>query len=276
MHFSCISFDVGATFGRPQMRQNGTKAGGHRPSLQLFAIFSGKIDFREIVEFLLDLWVGIWYNYYILQRGGLFTKTKISLGAVFLAAVVGFLLFTGISPLFKKANPLPLSQVFTADKGDYIEGEVHFASGEYLRVTHLIVVVPAGFDHYFLTFSDNLQQCVIIRADKGFSEQDFSEGVRISGVLRSMDTELHSKARTLSADLSELGINAAVCTYYIDTLAVRYAIMTIVCAAVFLLCGVGIIISIKRGSFGESLLSKALVVAAVADVFFGIHIIVML
>lgn len=228
------------------------------------------------MEFLLDLWLGIWYNYYILQRGGLFTKTKISLGAVFLAAVVGFFLFTGISPLFKKANPLPLSQVFTADKGDYIEGEVHFASDEYLRVTHLIVVVPAGFDHYFLTFSDNLQQCVIVRADKGFSEQDFSEGVRISGVLRSMDAELHSKARTLSADLSGLGINAAVCTYYIDTLAVRYAIMTIVCAAVFLLCGVGVLISIKRGSFGESLLSKALVVAAVADVFFGIHIIVML
>lgn len=202
-------------------------------------------------------------------------KLKSVLGTLLLAAMVIFLVVVGVSPLFAKANPVTLAEAGGAKKGTYVDGTTYFSSDEFYTITHLISVIPAGFDHYFLVSDEELESCIVIRADKKWAEQfDYDgineDGVRVNGVLKEMDYDLKKEIPGIT---QEIGVGIA--TYYVDTLSDRYAILTIVCVVVFILIGVGFLLMLRNGA-GGSPLAKVIVFLFMANLIFALHILVML
>ena len=189
---------------------------------------------------------------------------------------IGFFVVKGVSPIFAKANPVPLAQAAGSDKGTYIDGTAYISSEEFYRITHLVVVIPAGFDHYFLCADEDFSYCVVVRADKNwakqFDEYGFSnEGVRVNGVLKEMDFDLSKEVNSMRAELE-----TPIAGYYVDTLSDRYAVFTIIVIAVLLILGALMLIQIKKGTLGTNALTKVILGTIAITCLFDIHVMIMM
>lgn len=205
-------------------------------------------------------------------------KAKSVFGLLFLAAAVVFFIVKGVAPLFAKTNPISLDSAVNVDSGKYVDDTTYYGSDEYYRITHLIAVIPAGFDHYFLVTNEENTVVMVVRADKSFADKfdgygESAEGVRINGVLKSMDSDLRYEIGELRKELSG---TAQVGVRYIDTLSDRYGLFTIVCVVVFIALGVWFLIMVRKDFSQNSPVVKVMLAVLIVNCLFGVHIIVML
>ncbi|MGN0650595.1 MAG: hypothetical protein ACI4KM_09190 [Oscillospiraceae bacterium] len=205
-------------------------------------------------------------------------KAKTVLGLLFFAAAVVFFIIKGVAPLFAKTNPISFESAVNVDSEMYVDDTAYYGSDEYYRITHLIAVIPAGFDHYFLVSNEENTVVMVVRADESFADKfdsygESAEGVRINGVLKSMDSDLRYEVGDLRNELSG---TAQVGVRYIDTLSDRYGFFTIICIVVFIALGGWFLLLVRNNVASNSPMVKVMLAVLIANCLFGVHIMVML
>ncbi len=205
-------------------------------------------------------------------------RFKTVLCVLFFGAMIIVLLYMTLRPIPAKLNTEHFDDLAGAalSEGTYVEGTAHFASGEFLEVKHTVNFIPTGYDHFFLIFSEDMNRCVVVRADKDwaeeFSEEGFGENAPVSGFVKDLDHDVQKELLSITQQ-ADYPLTAA--GYYIDTLAYRYALFTILAVAAAVGAGLGIFFLLKKGA-QRSLWAKLLYIVILADMCFIIHILAML
>ncbi len=199
-------------------------------------------------------------------------------GLVFLIVVIVFFVVRGVSPLFAKANPVGFDAAVNSDNGRYVDDLAYYGTDEYYRITHLIGFIPAGYDHYFLVTNEDSSIVMVVRADKSFAEKfdeygESMEGVRVKGMLKSMDHELRYEVDSLAKEIED---GTRFSLRYVDTLSDRYAVFTLLFVALSIGLAAGFFLLVRSGADRRTVIAKVWVIALLLDCIFGIHILVML
>ena len=199
-------------------------------------------------------------------------------GGIILLAVVGFFAWSGIAPLFAKLDTAPLSTVFdgTAEKGDYVKGDIIYCTPEVVEVTHTVSFIPAGWEHYFFIYNDETDSCVAIKADKNWYEKEYlggdSERIPIKGAVKSLDFDTRKELEESFAYIH--GSDAPeFTTLYIDMQSDRYGIFTIISIVVMIAL---VVCFMLFGSLDvKSVLGRILMFMFFVDIVFMLHILMM-
>lgn len=155
---------------------------------------------------------------------------------IFLLIFVGgviFFLWKGVSPFFAQlSGTKSVEEIYngTVSEGEYVEGDVHFVVGEFLEIVNTVSIIPLGSEHYYLAFNEDMSSYIVIRADAGWDNDksyvDLSRNV--SGVTKSLSLDIQRQLNKSIKELNAMGINASAAPYYIDCVAGRFAIMTLI------------------------------------------------
>ncbi len=210
-------------------------------------------------------------------------NVKTILVSVILIVMVVVLFAFGLSPLFKKLSSQTVENIGGASltKGSYVEGVVYYASDEVLEVSNsLNFLIPMGKEHFFLIFNDDFSRCVAVRADKNwsaqFGEEGFNvDGVPIGGVVKDLDYDQQREMNEVVQTLQGYGITITAATYYIDLLAYRYAIFTLIALVILVLLIIGGILIVKKG-IQHSILAKIYCILIMLECCFCLHILAIL
>ena len=151
---------------------------------------------------------------------------------IFVGGVI-FFLWKGVSPFFAQLNGAKSVEGIyngTVSEGEYVEGEVHFVVGEFLEIVNTVSIIPVGSEHYYLAFNEDMSSYIVIRADAGWdndkSYMDLSRSV--SGVTKELSLEVQHRLSKSIKELNAMGIYPSAAPYYIDCVAGRFAIMTLI------------------------------------------------
>lgn len=175
------------------------------------------------------------------------------------------------------------------EKGTWTKFQAYYASPECVEYKHTVNFIPTAKEHFFFVFSADLSEMALVRADKSWFEDNFTEewvtkdpdGVTIEGYVRKTDHDVESKAgESLQTLTSELVMRFRIDkSLFIDLLAVKLSVYEILIAVIPLLAGV-IYFALKR-IFGDddtdSATGKVLLVVMIIGLFvyggFAIHVI---
>ncbi len=202
---------------------------------------------------------------------------KIFVGIILLA-VVGFFAWSGIAPLFAKLDTVPLSSAFdgTAEKGDYVKGDILYCTPEVVEVTHTASFIPTGWEHYYFIYNDEADSCIAIKADKNWYEKEYldgeSERIPIKGAVKNLDFDTRKELEESFAYIH--GSDAPkFSTFYIDMQSDRYGIFTIISIVVMIALGVAFLL---LGNVDvKSVIGGLLMFLFFIDLAFMLHILVM-
>ncbi len=186
--------------------------------------------------------------------------------AILFIAGIGFVV-SGVSQMIKKGNDVDLEELLSDDieKGMYVDGEVFFATEEYLSIEHTVNSIPIGTDHFYFVFNKDLDVCISYRGDKewfdNFNSYGMSEdGVEIKGLIKKMDSEAESE---IDSAMRILGGTVDTSYYYIDGYTDLYINLQLIAGALFILMGLGYTWYQKNGGTNS-------VIAKIGSVFFVI------
>ncbi len=152
-----------------------------------------------------------------------------------------WMIFSGIKGLFLGESH-PIEDVFQGiSPGAVYEGEITKASTEFCSLKHTINLIPAGTEHFFLIYAEDLSSAVLVRADKSFDD-DFTDSsmneVSITG--RGLARRLDYKVRD---ELESSGISDYLSVeqgYYIDLISGRICCLQMI-------AGIGILVLLIYG-----------------------------
>lgn len=168
-------------------------------------------------------------------------KKSSTAGTIF--AVVMFTFFAlfqigkGILVFIKREAPvaLEMKSPIAVNKGDYVQTNAVYGGVKYCEFKHSVNFIPVGTEHFFLIFTEDLTQCITVRADKKWGENFENsisrepEGTKVKGYITKLDYKV---SRFMEEYLCELNEDGLACqgdiTVYIDLLATRYAVFGIV------------------------------------------------
>ena len=178
------------------------------------------------------------------------TKKSLSVGTIIAVAFIVLALcvagFFGIQTLSRKGNITEQDGVqgFTLEQGKWTKFQAYYAM-PILGWEHTVNYIPTAREYYFVVFSVDFKSMAVIRADKSWCDDYFSEGyaideegVTVEGYVRKTDTDV---TRELDSEISEFqvefGRSFKVDTgLYIDLIATRVSIYEIIIMAIPLLC----------------------------------------
>ncbi len=200
---------------------------------------------------------------------------KIFMG-IFIAALLLFFAWSGISPLFARLDTHPVSDVFSGDieKGDHVSGDIFNATPEMVEVTHTMGI-PYAWEHYHFIYNDEMDSCIAVKTSGSWYEKVYmaSAGrVEISGTVKKLDydtrmeleksfAQLHGSDRPQFTDL------------YIDMQSDLYGVLTIVSIAVMIALIAGFMLFSRANA--RSPIGILLTVLLLADLLLMLHILAM-
>ena len=198
--------------------------------------------------------------------------------AVILLVMFGYFAWSGISPLFAKLDPISLSAAFdgTAEKGDYVEGDILYCTSEMVEVTHTAGFIPIGWEHYYFIYNDEVDSCIAIKADKNWYEKEYLDGdaerIPIKGAVKLLDFETQKELQEAFAYLHG-NEQPQFSTLYIDMQSDRYGIFTIISLAVMI--GLAVCFVLLGNVDVKSIIGRLVMILFFADLAFMLHILAM-
>ena len=173
----------------------------------------------------------------------------ILIAVIFLGLALLFII-TGVKDLFM-GRSVSLDEFLSsgAEKGDRVEGVVHYCAGEYYEIKHsLNYLIPTGYEHYYIVYSDDLSTAVTVRSWGKFKDKftglNNEEGVKIKGVVRELDREVKNE---LDGQLPPDGLTQKVERYYyIDDLSPFYGVLKLFEGIYTLAVMAAIVVLVKR------------------------------
>lgn len=206
--------------------------------------------------------------------------------AILVVIFSGVFLLKGIVTVSLKDDTVTMEQLYDDDsKGTYVEGDAFVCLGECFTVTHKIKFIPFGKDYYYLVYNENMTKYIVVRADKGWDGNFGTDGMNLSGVsikgaIRELDYHISSYMKENEQMLSNMGNGAKAANCYIDLLSDRYAILSLICGILLLVCSVLTAVYIKLAQKAKnpnnSWIGILLIVILFIDICFGFHIMVMI
>ena len=171
---------------------------------------------------------------------------------LFIAVMLIITFVTGVSPLFAKlGGASDIDSVFGnyVEEGGYVEGEIHYTMGEFAEIVNIIVIVPVGSEHYYLTFDEYMSTYLVVRAEKGW-EKNFADGispdgVKVSGVAKSIPSDISLSLKSAIHEFNSEGFYPEATSVYIDCYAVQNAVMLLVGGVIAVICTVMMLVSYK-------------------------------
>lgn len=194
--------------------------------------------------------------------------------------ILGLLIFfawSGIAPLFAKLDTLPLSDAFdgSAEKGDYVSGDIFNATPEIVEVTHTMGL-PYAWEHYYFIYDDTGDSCITIKAGGSWYEDVYmatsSDRIEIKGAVKQLDYDTRKEIEESFAQIH--GSNQPqFSNLYIDLQSDLYGILTIVAIVIMIAVIIGFVMFSKADV--KSPVAKLLVFLMMADLVFMLHILAM-
>lgn len=193
---------------------------------------------------------------------------KVIIGIVFVA--LGILLIgEGIS-IQNGINhdTVTLSELF--DQSDigksYVSDEVVYSSQMFYKVDHMLNgVIKTGTDYYYLIYSEDMQHCISLRADKKWGER-FSDltwqAITESKILGKIEKTDEKMKKYLEGEIKVTEGEKLVVDYYIDGMASERSIHYIVCGAdmILLLITLVAFVWIQKSKYSNKALETVLVI----------------
>ena len=182
---------------------------------------------------------------------------------LFLGLGIVFCLFLGslakgIMVLNAKKQPrnLDISTGISVADREYIKGNVKMSTPEYCTYTHTFtrrIPIPIAKEHYFLIISEDLSQCISIRADEDWASKFQyglsidKDGVSIEGYVRELDEKVQSRLSVVKHDYEKKNLDTDVKSdLCIDLFAVKYAKRLIISSIVALIVVLWFIFDYKK------------------------------
>lgn len=197
----------------------------------------------------------------------------------------GVLIVKGIVTLSLKDDTVTLEQLYDDDsKGTYVEGDVFVCLGECFAVTHRINFIPLGKDYYYLVYNESMTKYIVVRAGKDWDGNFGTDGmnwsgVHIKGVVRDLNYHISSYINENEQMLSNIGNSAEAANCYIDLLSDRYAILSLICGVLLLVCSVLVAVYIKSAQktkyANNSWIGILIIVILFIDICLSFHIMAM-
>lgn len=196
---------------------------------------------------------------------------KIIIGYIVIALFGATLIFKGVSTRNGlNHNTITLSEFFNKSslKNNFVKDEVAYSTQTVYRIKHLINgVIRRRTDYFYVIFTEDMQHCISIRADKKWGEGfDKKTGKalkesKISGKTKETDDDVKSY---LEEEIKiQEGAENLIVDYYIDCMALEDSIY-------YIICGVGIILlfgaaetSYILSSYNNEVLEKILMIVFV-------------
>ena len=180
----------------------------------------------------------------------------------------------------------------TLEKGTWTKFQAYYGSPECVEYKHTVNFIPTAKEHYFFVFSADLSEMALVRADKKWFDENFTEnwtskdadGVTIEGYVRKTEYKVKDEAdSSVKTLVSELGKSFRIDTsLYIDLIAVKFSIYEILIMLIPIVVA-GIVFALSRVGLDGSMDStpgKIVIVVAIIGFFvyggFVLHVLAML
>ena len=218
-------------------------------------------------------------------------KVAAVLGIILLVAMFVGAVAYGSMLLIKKqsAKKIDASMGFDVNKDtDWVEFTAYYATPMSLTVSHNINgIIPTGKEYYYFLFSTDLTECISVRADKKWFEENFDEdswmaksedGIKICGYVRSFESKSKSEQDKMISDLRKNSW-ASTIKYtgdiYIDLISTRLAVYLLILGFAPVIIGV-VYFLLKRlatnGVVSEKLVAVIPLILFLVMAGFAIHV----
>lgn len=218
-------------------------------------------------------------------------KVAAVLGIILLVAMFVGAVAYGATLLIKKnsAKQIDASMGFDVNKDtDWVEFTAYYATPMSLTVTHNINgIIPTGKEYYYFLFSADLTECISVRADKDWFEENFDEetwatksedGIKISGYIRTFEIKAKAEQDKMIKELRQnnwattIKYNGEI---YIDLLATRLAVYLLIVG--FSPVVIGLVYFVLKRMAANGVVSEKLVAVVPLILFllmagFAIHV----
>ncbi|MBP5354311.1 MAG: hypothetical protein J6Y67_04130 [Lachnospiraceae bacterium] len=176
------------------------------------------------------------------------------------------------------------------EKGTWTKFQAYYATPEAVEYKHSVNFIPTAKEHFFLVFSKDLSEMALVRADKDWFDDNFTEdyweakdpgGVTVEGYVRSTDYDVKTEAnKAVKSIVSNVGKSFKIdYELFIDLIARKLSIYQILLMMIPIVAG-GIIFVVRRvlsESRLDSSTGKVLLGVMIAGFFaygiFAIHVI---
>ena len=225
-------------------------------------------------------------------------KKSSKAGAVFgCILLIGLLAFCGVIGirtllLRKDMKAQSAERAITLEKGTWTKFQARYATPECVEYKHTVNFIPTAKEHYFFVFSADLSEMALVRADKKWFDENFTEnwvskdadGVTVEGYVRKTEYKVKDEAdNSVKTLVSELGKSFRVDTsLYIDLIAVKFSIYEILIMLIPIVVA-GIVFALSRVGLDGSMDStpgKIVIVVTIIGFFvyggFVLHVLAML
>lgn len=149
-----------------------------------------------------------------------------------------------ISGFFGRASdPLDINEAFDygVGKGNSYEGEIKYCSQVACEYSHrLYYIIPLGTEYYYVAFSEDQSEAVVVRADKKFGDnfdEDTGEAIstvhvkgRVDSMARDVENHFADIKKEINLDTPNFD------SYYIDLIGDSVSIFRII-------SGIGLLVS---------------------------------
>lgn len=196
---------------------------------------------------------------------------KVIIGIVF--AALGIVLIGEGMSIRKGLNnkTITLSELFEKSdiKNSYVCDEVMYSSQIFYKVNHhLNGMIKTGTDYYYLIYSEDMQHCISIRADKKWGERfnDLTwQAITESKILGKIEKTDEEMKKYLEEELKTTGGEKIIVDYYIDGMASERALHYIVCGVDMILLLITLVgfIYIQKSKYNKVLETILIIVLVV-------------
>lgn len=203
------------------------------------------------------------------------------LAVIILLILVIFGIVSSVMPLFAMINGTSdINGIFdnSVGEGEYVEGKIYYSTGEFLEITHIHLLgflpMVSGNEHYYLAFNKEVNQCLVIRAEKGWDKQFINNtnenGVLVKGVTDSLSSDIKYRLEKTIDQLNSSGLYPTTAYVYVNCLAVKHAVMVIIACAVAVISVMMLFLSFKINRQNSIGLIAFLILAA--DILYSINL----
>lgn len=199
-------------------------------------------------------------------------KKSSKAGAVFgCILLIGLLAFCGVIGirtllLRKDMKAQSAERAITLEKGTWTKFQARYATPECVELKHTVNFIPTAREHFFLVFSADFSEMALVRADKSWFEENFTDewvakdadGVTVEGFVRKTEYKVKDEAdKSVKTLVSELGRSFRIDTgLFIDLNAVKLSIYEILIMVIPILVG-GLVFLFGRKSWDKPMDSGA-------------------
>ena len=141
------------------------------------------------------------------------SKAGAVFGCILLIGLLAFCGVIGIRTLLLRKDMKAQSEAraITLEKGTWTKFQARYATPECVEYKHTVNFIPTAKEHYFFVFSADLSEMALVRADKKWFDENFTEnwvskdadGVTVEGYVRKTEykvKDLWERSETTSKD----------------------------------------------------------------------------